>query len=175
MAQHVKALRAHVDALAAREYWSGYDASPELTVAFIPSESLIASALAADPGLLDHAFRKRVALASPVTLWSVLKTVAFSWQQDVVTTEARELFRVARELHGRLTTMATHVDKLGRSIRGSVVDYNRFVGSLERQVLPSARRLSMLDESKVIAEPTVVEDEPRLLTAPELVGALDED
>ncbi|WP_267420698.1 MULTISPECIES: DNA recombination protein RmuC [unclassified Curtobacterium] len=175
MTQHVKALRAHVDALAAREYWSGYDASPELTVAFIPSESLIASALAADPGLLDHAFRKRVALASPVTLWSVLKTVAFSWQQDVVTTEARELFRVARELHGRLTTMATHVDKLGRSIRGSVVDYNRFVGSLERQVLPSARRLSMLDESKVIAEPTVVEDEPRLLTAPELVGALDED
>jgi DNA recombination protein RmuC len=175
MTHHVKALRAHVDALAAREYWSGYDASPELTVAFIPSESLIASALAADPGLLDHAFRKRVALASPVTLWSVLKTVAFSWQQDVVTTEARELFRVARELHGRLTTMATHVDKLGRSIRGSVVDYNRFVGSLERQVLPSARRLSMLDESKVIAEPTTVEDEPRLLTAPELVGALDEE
>lgn len=59
-------------------------------MAFIPSESLIASALAADPGLLDHAFRKRVALASPVTLWSVLKTVAFSWQQDVVTQEARE-------------------------------------------------------------------------------------
>ncbi|WIA97680.1 MULTISPECIES: DNA recombination protein RmuC [unclassified Curtobacterium] len=175
VAQHVKALRAHVDALAAREYWSGYDASPELTIAFIPSESLVSSALAADPGLLDHAFRKRIALASPVTLWSVLKTVAFSWQQDVVTAEARELFRVSRELHGRLSTMAAHVDKLGRSIRGSVVDYNRFVGSLERQVLPSARRLSLLDESKVIADPAAVEDEPRLLTAPELVGALDED
>ena len=174
MAQHVKALRAHVDALAAREYWSGYDASPELTVAFIPSESLIASALAADPGLLDHAFRKRVALASPVTLWSVLKTVAFSWQQDVVTQEARELFTISRELHGRLATMATHVDKLGRSIRGSVVDYNRFVGSLERQVLPSARRLSLLDESKVIADPASIEDEPRLLTAPELVSATED-
>ncbi|PZE38705.1 DNA recombination protein RmuC [Curtobacterium sp. MCPF17_031] len=174
MAQHVKALRGHVDALAAREYWSGYDASPELTVAFIPSESLIASALAADPGLLDHAFRKRVALASPVTLWSVLKTVAFSWQQDVVTQEARELFTISRELHGRLATMATHVDKLGRSIRGSVVDYNRFVGSLERQVLPSARRLSLLDESKVIADPTSIEDEPRLLTAPELVSATED-
>ena len=173
--QHVKALRAHVDALAAREYWSGYDASPELTVAFIPSESLIASALAADPGLLDHAFRKRVALASPVTLWSVLKTVAFSWQQDVVTQEARELFTISRELHGRLATMAQHVDKLGRSIRGSVVDYNRFVGSLERQVLPSARRLSLLDESKVIADPATIEDEPRLLTAPELVAATDRD
>jgi DNA recombination protein RmuC len=175
MSAHVKALRGHVDALAAREYWSGYDASPELTIAFIPSESLISSALAADPGLLDHAFRKRVALASPVTLWSVLKTVAFSWQQDVVTQEARELFRVSRELYGRLGTMAGHVDKLGRAIRGTVVDYNRFVGSLERQVLPSARRLSLLDESKMIAEPTVVEEEPRLLTAPELVSAVDDD
>jgi DNA recombination protein RmuC len=175
IAQHVKALRAHVDALAAREYWSGYDASPELTVAFIPSESLVSSALAADPGLLDHAFRKRIALASPVTLWSVLKTVAFSWQQDVVTEQARELFTISRELHGRLATMAQHVDKLGRSIRGSVVDYNRFVGSLERQVLPSARRLSLLDESKVIADPATVEDEPRMLTAPELVGAVDDD
>ncbi|MBO9041905.1 DNA recombination protein RmuC [Curtobacterium flaccumfaciens] len=175
IAQHVKALRAHVDALAAREYWTGYDASPELTVAFIPSESLISSALAADPGLLDHAFRKRIALASPVTLWSVLKTVAFSWQQDVVSQEAHELFKVSRELYGRLSTMAGHVDKLGRSIRGSVVDYNRFVGSLERQVLPSARRLSLLDESKVIADPSSIEDEPRLLTAPELVGAVDED
>lgn len=175
IAQHVKALRAHVDALAAREYWTGYDASPELTVAFIPSESLISSALAADPSLLDHAFRKRIALASPVTLWSVLKTVAFSWQQDVVSQEAHELFRVSRELYGRLSTMAGHVDKLGRSIRGSVVDYNRFVGSLERQVLPSARRLSLLDESKVIADPASIEDEPRLLTAPELVGAVDED
>ncbi|WIB37191.1 DNA recombination protein RmuC [Curtobacterium sp. MCJR17_043] len=144
-------------------------------MAFIPSESLIASALAADPGLLDHAFRKRVALASPVTLWSVLKTVAFSWQQDVVTQEARELFRVSRELHGRLSTMAGHVDKLGRSIRGAVVDYNRFVGSLERQVLPSARRLSLLDESKVIADPTSIEDEPRLLTAPELVASTERD
>ncbi|WXF92968.1 DNA recombination protein RmuC [Curtobacterium flaccumfaciens pv. flaccumfaciens] len=148
---------------------------PELTVAFIPSESLISSALAADPGLLDHAFRKRIALASPVTLWSVLKTVAFSWQQDVVSQEAHELFKVSRELYGRLSTMAGHVDKLGRSIRGSVVDYNRFVGSLERQVLPSARRLSLLDESKVIADPSSIEDEPRLLTAPELVGAVDED
>jgi DNA recombination protein RmuC len=167
--QHVKALRAHVDALAAREYWTGYDASPELTIAFIPSESLVSSALAADPGLLDHAFRKRVALASPVTLWSVLKTVAFSWQQDVLTQEARDLFRVSRELHGRLSTMAGHVDKLGRAIRGTVTDYNRFVGSLERQVLPSARRLSLLDESKALTEPGMIDDEPRMLTAPELV------
>lgn len=172
VAQHVRALRAHVDALSAKEYWAGLDRSPELVVAFVPSESLIASALEADPALLDHAFSKRVALASPVTLWSVLKTVALSWQHDVVTQEAKTLFDLSRELYGRLSTMAGHVDKLGRSLRGSVTDYNRFVGSLERTVLPSARRLSVLDESKVLPTPATIDDAPRELTAPELTRAL---
>lgn len=170
--QHVKALRAHVDALAGKTYWAGLESSPELVIAFIPSESLVSSALEADPALMDYAFQKRVALASPVTLWSVLKTVAFSWQQDVVTAEAKELFDLSRELYGRLSTMAGHVDKLGRSLRAGVTDYNRFVGSLERTVLPSARRLSMLDESKVLATLTIVEESPRELTAPELASAL---
>ncbi|MBF4601229.1 DNA recombination protein RmuC [Frigoribacterium sp. VKM Ac-1396] len=170
--RHVKALRAHVDALAGKTYWAGLDSSPELVIAFIPSESLVSSALEADPSLMDYAFQKRVALASPVTLWSVLKTVAFSWQQDVVTAEAKELFDLSRELYGRLSTMAGHVDKLGRSLRAGVTDYNRFVGSLERTVLPSARRLTMLDESKVLASPTTIDETPRELTAPELASAL---
>lgn len=173
--QHVKALRAHVDALASKSYWSGLESSPELVIAFIPSESLVASALEADPSIMDYAFQKRVALASPVTLWSVLKTIAFSWQQDVVTAEAKSLFDLSRELYGRLSTMAGHVDKLGRSLRGSVSDYNRFVGSLERTVLPSARRLSMLDETKVLAAPAPIDDTPRDLTSAELTAALDAD
>jgi DNA recombination protein RmuC len=173
--QHVKALRAHVDALASKSYWAGLESSPELVIAFIPSESLVASALEADPSIMDYAFQKRVALASPVTLWSVLKTIAFSWQQDVVTAEAKQLFDLSRELYGRLSTMAGHVDKLGRSLRGSVSDYNRFVGSLERTVLPSARRLSMLDETKVLAAPAPIEETPRDVTAAELTAALDAD
>ncbi|WP_423923074.1 DNA recombination protein RmuC [Frigoribacterium sp. 2-23] len=173
IAQHVKALRGHIDALAGKTYWAGLESSPELVIAFIPSESLVSSALEADPSIMDYAFQKRVALASPVTLWSVLKTIAFSWQQDVVTKEAQALFDLSRELYGRLSTMATHVDKLGRSLRGSVADYNRFVGSLERTVLPSARRLSMLDESKTLPSPSPIEDLPRDLTAPELTTALD--
>jgi DNA recombination protein RmuC len=148
--QHVKALRAHVDALASKSYWAGLESSPELVIAFIPSESLVASALEADPSIMDYAFQKRVALASPVTLWSVLKTIAFSWQQDVVTAEAKSLFDLSRELYG-------------------------FVGSLERTVLPSARRLSMLDETKVLAAPAPIEETPRDLTAAELTATLDAD
>ncbi|TXN31170.1 DNA recombination protein RmuC [Lacisediminihabitans profunda] len=171
--QHVKAVRAHIDTLGSKAYWAGLDASPELVIAFIPSESLVSSALEADPGIMDYAFSKRVALSSPVTLWSVLKTVAFSWQQDVVTQEAKMLFDLSRELYGRLATLASHVDKLGRSIESTVKNYNGFVGSLERQVLPSARKLNVLDESKVLGSHDELEDFPRDLSAYELVAELE--
>ncbi|PWC02961.1 DNA recombination protein RmuC [Agromyces badenianii] len=168
--QHVAAVRAHVTALGSKGYWNGLDASPELVIAFIPSESLVSAALETDPSLMEFAFSKRVALASPVTLWSVLKTVAFSWQQDVLTDEAKTLFDLSRELYSRLSTTASHIEKLGRTIERSVKDYNSFVGSLERQVLPTARKLGALDESKVLAPLQGIEEAPRELTAFELVS-----
>jgi len=171
--QHVKAVRDHITTLGSKAYWQGLDASPELVIAFIPSESLVSSAMEADPSIMEFAFGKRVALASPVTLWSVLKTVAFSWQQDVLTQDAKVLFDLSRELYSRIATTAAHVDKLGRSIKGTVNDYNKFVGSLERQVLPSARKLNALDESKVIGTLAGLEESPRALTAFELVGELE--
>jgi DNA recombination protein RmuC len=171
--QHAKAVRSHIDTLSSKAYWAGLEHSPDLVIAFIPSESLVASAMDADPAIMDYAFSKGVALASPVTLWSVLKTVAFSWQQDVVTQEAKMLFDLSRELYSRLSMLATHVDRLGRSLESTVKHYNGFVGSLERQVLPSARKLSLLDESKVLGTHENIEEAPRTLSAFELVAELE--
>ena len=173
--QHVKVMRSHIDALASKAYWSGLDASPELVIAFIPSESLVSSAMEADPGIMDYAFSKRVALASPVTLWSVLKTVAFSWQQDVLTDQAKNLFDLSKELYSRLWKLSEHADKLRRSIDSTVNSYNQFANSLETRVLVTARKLNALDESKVIGPSKTVEQSPKQLTAVELeFAALDE-
>ncbi|WP_040320157.1 DNA recombination protein RmuC [Aeromicrobium marinum] len=169
LSRHAGQVRGHVDALASKTYWSGLDASPEFTIAFIPTEPLLAAALAQDPTLLDHAFAQRVALASPVSLWAVLKTVAFTWQQDVLTEDAKQLFDLGKQLHSRLSTMAEHADKLRRSIEGTVSSYNQFASSLESRVLVTARKLDGLDESRVIGTPGVIETSPRPLTAPELV------
>jgi DNA recombination protein RmuC len=171
--QHVKAVRDHITALGSKAYWTGLESSPELVIAFIPSESLVSSALEADPSIMEFAFGKRVALASPVTLWSVLKTVAFSWQQDVLTQEAKQLFDLSRTLYSRLSTTAGHIEKLGRSLERTVKDYNGFVGSFERQVFPAARKLNALDESKVIGALGGIEESPRELTAFELVSELE--
>jgi len=168
LAQHVRVVRAHIDALASKAYWAGLDASPELVIAFIPSESLVASAMEADPSIMDYAFGKRVALASPVTLWSVLKTVAFTWQQDVLTDEAKTLFDLGKELYQRLSTLSEHADKLRRSIDSTVSSYNQFANSLESRVLVSARKLNVLDESRVIGAATTVDAVARPLTAVEL-------
>jgi DNA recombination protein RmuC len=173
MKAHVKAVRDHITTLGGKAYWQGLQASPELVIAFIPSESLVSSALEADPSLMDFAFSRRVALASPVTLWSVLKTVAFSWQQDVLTADAKQLFDLSRELYSRLATTATHIEKLGRSIERTVKDYNGFVGSMERQVLPTARKLNALDESKVLSPLAAIEDTTRELVAYEFVAELE--
>lgn len=164
---HVKKVRGHIDTLASKAYWAGLQSSPELVIAFIPSESLVSSAMEADPAIMDYAFSKRVALASPVTLWSVLKTVAFSWQQDVLTEDAKNLFDLGKELYARLATLSDHADKLRRSIDSTVSSYNQFANSLESRVLVTARKLNALDESKVLGGMSQIESTPKQLTSDE--------
>ncbi|MGV3733358.1 MAG: DNA recombination protein RmuC [Microcella sp.] len=173
LAEHAKRVKAHVDQLSAKNYFTGLDASPEFTIAFIPNEPLLAAALEKDPMLLEYAFSKRIALASPVSLWAVLKTVAFTWQQEVLTDEAKQLFDLSKELYARVAKLAEHADALGGAIERSVKAYNQFASSLETRVLVTARRLESLDESKVIPAPRVIEEQPRQLTAAELTEALD--
>ncbi|ALJ19879.1 DNA recombination protein RmuC [Microbacterium sp. No. 7] len=176
LAAHVAAVRAHVDALAKKSYWAGLTASPEFVVCFLPSESLLASALDEDPTLLDYAFSRRVALASPVNLWAVLKTVAYTWTQHDVSSEARRLFDLGTELYRRLGSLTTHADELRRAIERTVDSYNRFVGSLETRVLVTARKFPGIDDTRLdaVAAPAVIDRGTRPLTAPELLHAQDD-
>lgn len=172
--RHVKAVRAHIDALAKKTYWAGLTSSPEFVVCFVPSESLLSAALEQDPALLDYAFSRRVALASPVNLWAVLKTVAYTWTQNEVSQEARTLFELGNQLYERLGSLAGHADELRRAIERTVDGYNRFAGSLEARVLVSARRFPGIDETKLdaLAAPKLIDKSPRALVAPELTDPL---
>lgn len=175
MSEHVKAVRSHVDSLSKKSYWNSLTNSPEFVICFIPTEALLSSALEQDPDLMEWSFGKRVALASPVSVWSVMKTVAFAWQQDALTQDAKTLFDVGRELHQRLGTLAERIDKLGRSIRGTVKDYNAFVGTLESRVIPSTRKLSVLGDGEGMPDALPGIDEPvRDVTISELTAESDD-
>ena len=170
--EHVKAVKKHIDDLATRGYWSGLAASPDFVIAFVPSESLLSAALDADPGLLEYAFKKNVALASPVSLFSVLKTINYIWRQNADETSVRTMIKLGKELYERVGKVAEHADKLGRSIMSTVKDYNQFVSSLESRVLVTARKLNDLDENALgtedIAAPREIDAAPQALTASEL-------
>ncbi|UZX04029.1 DNA recombination protein RmuC [Arthrobacter sp. CDRTa11] len=167
LAAHAKALRSHVDALSTKKYWDIPGNSPELVICFIPAESILAAALMADATLLDHALSRNVVLASPSTLLAVLKSVAFTWRQDVLTDSARELFDLARQLYERMGTLGENVSKLGSSLKSSVDRYNSMIGTLEARVLPTARKLNALDETGLLTPPAL-EVTPRSVAAPEL-------
>jgi len=164
---HAKALKSHVDALSSKKYWDIPGNSPELVVCFLPAESILAAALEADPALLDHALSRNVVLASPGTLLAVLKSVAFTWRQDVLTDNARQLFELAQQLYDRMGTLGENVGRLGSSLKTSVDRYNALVGTLEARVLPTARKLNAMDTDG-LGVPAAVEVVPRALAAPEL-------
>ncbi|MGC5584335.1 DNA recombination protein RmuC [Ornithinimicrobium sp. W1665] len=176
LVEHGRALRRHVDQLAAKEYWSAFDHSPELVVCFVPSDAVLAAALRAAPDLYDHAQGQRVVLASPGTLLAMLRATALAWQQDALTTHARELLRLGADLHRRLATLGRHTTAMGTALRRSVETYNQLVGTLETRVMVTARRMHELDLAEgapETLEPLTVA--PRPLTSPELLATeLDE-
>jgi DNA recombination protein RmuC len=173
MTAHARHLRAHVDRLADKAYWAALPDSPEFVVLFVPGEAFLAPALGHDPSLLEHAYARHVHLATPTTLVSLLRTAAHAWQQEQLTENARAVVTAGKDLYARLGTLGGHVDKLGRSLGSAVADYNRTVGSMERSLLPAARRMGELGLSdEPPAAPATVELLPRPLAAPELVPPL---
>ncbi|MDO5753564.1 DNA recombination protein RmuC [Arthrobacter sp.] len=166
LARHAKAVKSHIDALGSKQYWTSARNSPELVICFVPVESILSAALMADPELLDYAMAKNVVLASPISLLAILKSVAFTWRQDVLTESAKELFELSAQLYSRLGTMGEAVSAVGVSLKTSVERYNKLVGTLEARVLPTARKLNAMDP-KTLDSPAPVEVAPRGLSAPE--------
>jgi DNA recombination protein RmuC len=169
---HARHLRSHVDQLAAKAYWSSLPETPEFVILFIPGEAFLAPALERDPGLLEHALARRVHIATPTTLVSMLRTAQYAWQQQALSENARAVFDLGREVYDRLSGLGRHVDRLGRSLTSAVGAYNQAVGSLESRVLVSARRLAELGiVDAELPAPGAITDTARPLSAPELVAS----
>lgn len=169
---HAKAVREHVKVLGDKAYWNAFSDAPDFVIAFIPNESLLQAALETDPTLMDDAFARKVALTSPITLWAVLKSVAYAWQQQSLTDDAKMLFDLSRELYERFAVLGERATKLGTAITRTVGAYNAFASSLESRVLVTARKLQRVDQGKVIESVEIIPSEKadiRELTAPETV------
>jgi DNA recombination protein RmuC len=167
---HARHLRDHVDRLAAKAYWTALTSAPEFVVLFIPGEAFLAPALEHDPGLLEYAITRKVHIATPTTLVTMLRTAQYAWQQAALSDNARAVFELGRELYERISGLGKHVDGLGKALTNAVTAYNRTVGSLESRVLVSARKLNDLGVTDAeIDSPKLLEDTVRQLSAPDLI------
>ena len=175
LADHARQIRQHIQKLSLKSYWEQFQPSPEFVVLFIPGEAFYSAALQHDPGLIEEAIGQRVLVATPTTLIGVLKAVAYGWQQETVAQSARAVSELGRDLYARLSTLGEHVGRLGRQLDSAVGAYNATVGSLERRVLPAARRLADHGAGgpKAIAALDPVDRVAQRPQAPELTEARD--
>lgn len=172
MELYARGLRAHVKKLADKRYFEQLN-SPEFVVLYLPGEQYLGAALEADGTLLDDAFRQRVIIATPTTLIALLWSVACGWQHAKVADEARTIAELGRELYNRLGVLLGHVDLVSKRLNSAVDAQNKVVGSLQRRVLPTARRfpeLGVIDANSELDVTRSVHLHAGRIEAPELAA-----
>ena len=163
LARHARNVRERMRELSSKAYWSQFKHSPDFVVLFIPGEQFLSAALEQDPQLLEDALKNKVILATPTSIIALLRAVAFGWRQIAVAENAEKIRELGEDLYHRLATFAEHLHKLGKNLDSSVEQYNKAIGSLDRQVLSGARKFTELgiEKKKPIPELRIVENTPK--------------
>ncbi len=163
--RHARNVRERMRELASKSYWNQFKNSPDFVVLFIPGEQFLSAALEKDPQLLEDALKNKVILATPTSIVALLRAVAFGWRQIAVAENAEKIRELGEDLYHRLATFAEHLQKLGKHLDTSVEQYNKAMGSLDRQVLSGARKFTELgiEKKKPIPELKIVENTTKSL------------
>lgn len=169
MEKHAQQVRAHMNKLASKEYWSQFAQSPEFVILFIPGESFLSSALDVDNTLIEDGIQRRVIIATPTTFIALLRAIAYGWRQEQITKNAQEISELGRQLYERMNILVQHFDSIGSNLEKAIGAYNKAVGSMESRILPSVRRFKELgvtgaDEIPIIEQ---IDQKPRNLSMSE--------
>ena len=144
MLRHATALRAQVDDLAGKRYGEKVEGSLDFVVMFVPGDQFLAAALRANPTLIEYAMQKRVAIATPASLISLLWAVASGWERHRIAQNAEAIRQAGMEMHRRMGTFIDHYQSVGRRLEQVVDAFNRSVSSYDSRVVPQGRRFAQL-------------------------------
>jgi DNA recombination protein RmuC len=161
--RHAQVIRSRVRELSRKNYWAEYSNSPEFVVLFIPGEQFLAAALEVDPALLEDSMSQNIILATPTNFIALLRAVSYGWKQLALADNAEKIRELGETLYKRLSTFGNHLSKLGSSLGSTVNHFNSAVGSLERQVIPGARKFTEMGISSKneITDLPPIEQQPR--------------
>jgi DNA recombination protein RmuC len=138
--RHAQHLAERVRLLSSKNYAAQFPQAPQFVVLFLPGDQFLSSALDQQPELLDRAMSSNIILTTPSTLLALLKAVYNGWQNVRLAENAERIRGLAEELYARLFTFRNHMGKIGSALESSLRAFNAAVGSLERSVLPGARK-----------------------------------
>ena len=172
MARHCASMKNHIDGLSRKAYWDQFDEAPDYVIMFVPGEHFLAAALEHEPHLWDFAFEKRVLLATPTNLVAIARTVAGVWRQEGLAREAKQIGQLGKEMYDRIAVAAQHLKSVGSGLNSAVNNYNKFVGSFERNVMSTGRKFAELNietGSRELEDIPVVEALPRYGSDAELM------
>jgi len=165
--RHAASVKTHMQSLSNKAYWDQFDAAPEFVAMFIPGDAFLAAAQDHIPDLHIQAMNQKVILVTPSSLFALCKAVIYGWRAQEQQVNARKIAELGRELYKRISVMGSHVASVGKSLESTVAHFNKFVGSLETQVLVQARRfedLSADHPAAPVAELPVIEGTVRPVT-----------
>jgi len=145
MTDHARAVRTHADALGRKAYWEQFDKAPDFVIMYVPGDNFVTAALEADMELWERAAKNRVIICGPATFLPLARTLAGHWRQARMQDQARQVGQLGKELYERLAVAAGHLKRVGSGLTSAVDNYNKFVGSFDRSVLPAGRRFRDLD------------------------------
>jgi DNA recombination protein RmuC len=158
---HAAAMRAHVNGLGNKAYWSQFADAPDYVIMFVPGEHFLSAALEHDPTLWDFAFDKRVLLATPTNLIAIARTVAAVWRQEKLAKEARQIGELGKEMHDRLAKVADDLRKVGSGLNSAVSNFNAFSNSFNGRLMVTGRKFKALNVETGARE---LEDVPAIET-----------
>ena len=147
LSRHAGALRSQVDDLARKDYGRKVEGALDFVVMFVPGDQFLAAALSANPNLIEYAMGKRVAIATPSSLISLLWTVANGWQRHQIAENAEEILNAGQVMHERMLKFIEYYAGVGKGLTAAVKAYNQSVGSFDSRVVPQGKRFARLRQA----------------------------
>jgi DNA recombination protein RmuC len=144
LAAHARSMRNHMKGLASKEYQSRVGTRLDFVIMFVPIEAALGAALRADELLSLDALDNKVAIATPTTLTTQLKTVAAMWRVERQHQHAEDIAARAGVLYDKFVGFITDMQAIGRHLGQLDAAYQESVKKLSTGAGNLVRQAEML-------------------------------